>query len=318
MKVKSLLAAGTVATALSVSAFSITPLTHAASTEITAAMFNNAGACGVDANFVVTVPNNVICVNGDAYYFGNGEYVINEDVNITKTLHLDNSTLTINKGTFSPTGADAIYLYRNSNLTVNDGTFSGVFAGIMAEAEYTSGAPFAGTIKINGGTISGGNVALAMEYGEGLGNRVVLKGGIFNGSNPGDYKNAIVVLNSEDTTLFDSFLASGYHYTNNTKYSTTTLYGNMSIASLGGTSTKIEADTTTSTDTNTNTNTNNNNNNNNTNTNTPTTDNKKKVMEEMSREMEKVIASSTSTKTSVKKATTAKKVVKAPNTGAVK
>ena len=51
---------------------------------------------------------------------------------------------------------------------------------------------------------------------------------------------------------------------------------------------------------------------------TPTTDNKKKVMEEMSKEMEKVIASSTSTKTSVKKATTTKKVVKAPNTGAVK
>lgn len=312
MKVKSLLVAGTVATTLGVSAFSITPLTHAASTEITAAMFDNAEACGVDANFVVTVPNNVICVNGDAYYFGNGEYVINEDVNITKTLHLDNSTLTINKGTFSPTGADAIYLHRNSNLTVNDGTFSGVFAGIMAETDL-SGAPFVGTIKINGGTISGGRVALAMEYGEGLGNRVVLKGGTFNGSNPGDYyKNAIVVLNSADTTLFDSFLASGYHYTNNTKYSTTT---NM-IASLGGTSTKVEADTTTSTDTNTSTNNNNNNNNNNTNTNTPTTDNKKKAMEEMSKGMEKVIASSTSSKSTKKAA--AKKTIKAPNTGAVK
>ena len=321
MKVKSLLVAGTVAVSLGVSAFSVAPLTRAASTELTTAVFNSAEACSVDANYPVTVPNNIVCVNGEEYHLGTGEYVINENVNITKSLHLNNSTLTINKGTFSPEGSDAVYLYGNSNLVVNDGTFSGVFAGISAETEYISGAPFTGTIKINGGTISGGSVAMAIEYGEGLGNRVVLKGGTFNGANPSDFQNAIVVLGSADTTLFDSFLASGYHYTNDARYSTTTLYGNMSVASLGGTSTEVEADATTpaeapTTPANTTTTTTSN-----TTTTDTISDSKKKAMEEMSKEMEKVLASSTSTK-SVKKTktteATTKKVVKAPNTGAVR
>lgn len=286
-----------VGTTLGLGATIISPVALAASIELTAESFSGAAACAID-NYNVVTEAGKICSNEGAYWLGDGEYVINENVSVTGSVHIKSGKLTINSGNFAPAGgSDGIYLYNTASLEVNGGTIGSTtsFSGITAETDYQTNNSWTGSLTINSGTIKGKSVAIALQYSTGMENRVKLKGGTLSGENPNDFKNVFAIMNYGNSDIFDKFLVSGYHYTNTTKYATNDWFG-MPFTSLGGTSTSIEANATTS----------------NTQTTNKVSDNKKAAMEEMSREMEKVIAKGTS-KGPAKKVTTT--IPKAPDTG---
>ena len=221
-----------------------------------------------------------------------------------------NSVVTINGGSVKAAAQSAIYMYDYagpSTLTVTNGAIlSTGDNGIESELSNAESG-----INISGGTITGLKRGLGLSSTTG----VKLSGGTFVYSNTDG--GAIVIMGVEGANI-NSLLTGGYEYSDSTSTAGVDEYNtpfvkltakSVTVRRIGSTNTtETEGTTNTGTSTGNTTTTE-------TSTGTPS-ESKKKMMEEMSKEMEKVIASSTSKKEGAKKVTTtAKKAVKAPNTG---
>ena len=333
MKVKSLLVAGTVATTLGVSAFllpasvfgttidsgNIATYADGDNYKLTAGDYElnsdlalGTGSLSIEGAVTINYNGHKITASGVTVPAGasltlsgnggincaitsSGTLTINGGVYDTSEsyggpLNINGGTINVKGGSFIAGGASAAYFMGDVTATITDGTFtSSGDNGIEAEGNIN--------MTISGGTFTGGKTGISLSNNASL----KLSGGTFTYTNTTEGHGAIAIFSGEESA-FNGFLASGYKYDKDT-VSTKDWYG-MQIVRLEGPTVKVQSTTATTPD------------NTNTNTNTPTTDNKKKVMEEMSKGMEKVIASSTSKKEGAKKVTTtAKKAVKAPNTG---